>query len=390
MAFSHGMNSELSLFVREALTKGKSRKDVHAALKKAGWQEDEIRTAVEAYADMDFAVPVPKRKPYLSAGEAFRYLVLFLTLYFSAFSFGTILFQAINRNIPDFIYGGYTAIDDSTIASTMRLATSTLVVSFPLFLWLSGIIARAVGRDPDKRSSRVRKWLTYITLFIAAAIIIGDVITLVYNFLGGELTLRFALKCLVVGAITGSVFGYYLLDLRGDEADKDKPSKPLRHDTPGFRAFLGIVVLSVTGALIYGFWTAGSPSTERAKRLDTQRLNDIQQISYAVNAYWSARGSLPSAIADLRTEPNVYLQSASDPETGVMYEYRLVDDKTYEVCGMFSLPSQPTEGLTGPSRPYKGSDQPFWEHGAGHSCFTLKAPQPQPGQPGPIPVPMVK
>jgi hypothetical protein len=42
---------------------------------------------------------------------------------------------------------------------------------------------------------------------------------LVYNALGGELTARFVLKVLIVGAIAGIIFWYYLGDLRIDEKD---------------------------------------------------------------------------------------------------------------------------------------------------------------------------
>jgi hypothetical protein len=56
-----------------------------------------------------------------------------------------------------------------------------------------------------------------MTLFVAAAVIIGDLTVLVYNFLGGELSLRFALKVITVAAIAGGIFGYYLWDLRQEE-----------------------------------------------------------------------------------------------------------------------------------------------------------------------------
>ena len=51
----------------------------------------------------------------------------------------------------------------------------------------------------------------------AWAIPYGDLITLLYNVLGGELGARFLLKVFVVGAIAGSIFGYYLSDLRREE-----------------------------------------------------------------------------------------------------------------------------------------------------------------------------
>ena len=59
--------------------------------------------------------------------------------------------------------------------------------------------------------------LTYLTLFVAAVVLTGDVITLIYNGLGGELTARFVLKGLTVGGIAGAVFGYYLSDIKADE-----------------------------------------------------------------------------------------------------------------------------------------------------------------------------
>jgi len=55
-------------------------------------------------------------------------------------------------------------------------------------------------------------------LFVAAGFLIGDLVTLIYSLLEGELSSRFVLKVLVVGAIAGAVFTYYLRDLRRDES----------------------------------------------------------------------------------------------------------------------------------------------------------------------------
>jgi hypothetical protein len=56
-----------------------------------------------------------------------------------------------------------------------------------------------------------------LTLAIAASVIVGDSITLVYNVLNGELTLRFVLKAAVVAAIAGAAFGYFTWSTRVDD-----------------------------------------------------------------------------------------------------------------------------------------------------------------------------
>jgi hypothetical protein len=82
---------------------------------------------------------------------------------------------------------------------------------------MSRVVSRWVYEAPVKRSSSIRKWLTYMTLFVAAGVLIGDLASFVYNLLGGELTVRFVLKVCTIGTIGGTVFGYYLWDLRADE-----------------------------------------------------------------------------------------------------------------------------------------------------------------------------
>lgn len=205
------MPNELQSFVHDALVNKEPRKRIKEALKKAGWQQDEIEKAVDSFEDSDFSIPVPRRRPYLSAREAFMYLVMFLTLYVSAISFGTLLFQFINYSYPD-----VAQYYDRNI-QVIRQAVSSMIIAYPVFLFVSWRLRRAITKDPEKRSSRIRKWLTYFTLFIAAGIIIGDLIALVSNFLNGDLSLRFILKVLVVGGIAGAIYGYYFWDLRNEE-----------------------------------------------------------------------------------------------------------------------------------------------------------------------------
>jgi hypothetical protein len=214
------ISDDLSGFVREALARGLSRAQIEEALRKAGWTIEQVKGALAGYADFEFPIPVPRPRPYLSAREAFLYLVLFSTLYVSAYNLGRLLFLMIDRAVPDpaSAQSGFPLGYDYT-RQAIRWAVASIIVAFPVFLYVSWLLGRAVRLDPNKRNSKVRRWLTYLTLFIAATVLIGDLTVVIYNFLGGELGTRFLLKALVVAVIAGAIFGYYLTDLRREESE---------------------------------------------------------------------------------------------------------------------------------------------------------------------------
>lgn len=206
---------DLETFVREALLRGATKSSVQQALLSAGWAPEQAQSALDAYADLDFPVPVPKPRPYLSAREAFLYLVLFTALYLSAYHLGSLLFDLVNRAWPDAaMLEPWGSSEDS-----MRWSIASILIAFPVFLFVSRYLGRELARNPVKRLSAVRRWLTYVTLFVAAGFLIGDLITLAYNALGGELTIRFVLKVMIAGVISGTIFGFYLWDLRRDERE---------------------------------------------------------------------------------------------------------------------------------------------------------------------------
>lgn len=208
-------SQDLEVFVREALARGTPRERVATTLTDAGWSTAQVQRALGAWADVEFPVPVPRPRASLSAREAFFYLLMFAALYMAAWHLCSLTFDLLNNALPDAAdaerYRMYSG-------SSMRWSTASLLISFPVFLWMARLVARQVTQDPIARLSPVRRWLTYLTLFLAAIAFVGDVITLVYNLLGGEITLRFLLKVLVVAVVSSAIFGYYLLDLRRGES----------------------------------------------------------------------------------------------------------------------------------------------------------------------------
>lgn len=361
------MINDLQVFVKEGLEKGLSREKMAHALHSAGWPEDEVKNALESYADVDFPIAVPKRKPYLSAREAFMYLVMFLTLYISSISFGTDLFQFVNRWLPDAVE--YSYIYEST-QSIIRSATAALIITFPIFFWMSRTLRQAIARDPEKRSSKVRKWLTYLTLFVAAGVIIGDLITLVTYFLSGEITTRFMLKVVIVLVIAGAIFGYYLWDLRSEEKETPRNWKAY---PAGLKAFVSIVVASVTIVALCGLWIAGSPAAERARRFDERRMSELQQISYAIDNYWNLNKALPRDLETLLSTRDIYVGSIVDPETGINYEYALTDSDSYSLCSTFTTEVKNVEPA---NTNYNPASSKFWDHGIGRTCYQIDVRKP--------------
>jgi hypothetical protein len=211
------LSEQLVGFVKEGLQRGLDRAQIEGALLRSGWPPDQVKRALNGFADIEFPIPVPSPVSQVSAREAFMYVVMFATLFLSAYNLGTLLFELIDRAYPD---PAVRVFPQSTLEA-IRWSLSSLIVAFPVFIYVAWLIGGAIRLEPTKRASRARRQLTYVTLFIASCVLIGDFISTIYSFLGGELTVRFVLKVLTVGLIAGSIFGYYFWDLRGDEKEPE-------------------------------------------------------------------------------------------------------------------------------------------------------------------------
>jgi hypothetical protein len=311
-------------------------------------------------------VPVPRRRPYLSAREAFFYLVLFATLYLTAFNLGLVLFATVDRWLPDAVQNPYAA---KSVVEGIRNGIAALIIAFPIFLFVSALIGRAMTRDPEKRGSKVRKWLTYITLFVAALVLIGDLTFLVQRLLSGELPARVLWKTVFVFAIAGTVFGHYLAELRVEEREGATAGR-------GSPWLARVAVVAITATIVLGLFAAGSPRRTRLQALDAARVHGLQVIWSLLRHERSADRPLPGTLAELAARPaGLPLDSYRDPETRDFYGYRVVDSTTVELCATFA-----TEDSTS-SPDGAGGTSLFWRHPRGRHCFTL----PLKGQPGTVP-----
>jgi hypothetical protein len=363
------MTSELREFVRDALGRGMPRASIREKLLEAGWRPEEVQTALDAFAEIESPVPVPRRRPYLSARETFFYLVLFVTLYLTAINVGSVLIQAVNRTVPG--VAGTSSEMERFSAEAVRGAAAGIVIAFPIFLFMSRLIGRSNARDPEKRASKIRKWLTYITLFVSACVIIGDLTFLVTQVLSGELVLRVGLKILAIFLIAGVIFAHYLSDLRREE---DRvPLGPVRPSR--LARVAGVLTL---GTLAAGLFLVGSPRQERLRKIDAKRVDDLVRISSAITNYYQERRTLPQSLEALAEVPSSDVDGTNDPITGDPYGYRTIDSTTYELSATFDTADSATERASDFMR-----HPLFWRHGLGQRAYTLTIPAQLPGKPAP-------
>ncbi len=352
------MNAELRQFIKESLERGLEREAIRDVLLEAGWQERELRGALAAFAEVDFPVAVPRPRPYVHAREAFLYLISFIALAVSAFSFGAILFGLIDYTFSDALnrYPAYSSGAQAT-------AVAAVIVAFPLYLLLMRRLAAAGAADPERRQSLVRRWLTYLTLVVGAAIILGDIITLLASLLTGDPTVNFLLKVSAVLFIVCPISGYYLWDMQRAE---DQGGVAAARAAPALRALVIAVTLLVAVAVSYSMFLIGTPWQQRDLRLDQERINNLQDISRNIDTFLELNGEMPSDLSEL-AGPRYRVESITDPDTGEPYEYRVTAERDYELCAVFATDSSQR----------RGDDRPFsesvWEHGEGRMCFELTA-----------------
>lgn len=287
--------------------------------------------------------------------DVFLHLLAVVTLYWSAISFVALLWQYINYFFPDALNRYYNYF---SFTGPIRFAVASLIIVFPIFIFVSWHLNRIYAKESQARESKIRKWLIYLTLFVASLIIIGDLVSVINTFLGGEITVRFILKALSVLLVAGVIFGYYLDDVR-----KPTPAKSARYFAWSTGA---IVLITIIGA----FFIIGSPMTARLAQFDQQKVYDLQNIQSQVVNYWQRKETLPQSLNDLSDTISGYAVPA-DPQSGASYEYNIKDATAlvFELCATFNKEASSTQGRASKPIPMGDIYSQNWDHIAGRVCF---------------------
>lgn len=226
--YFQGMDHKLTEFVDHAREKGFDLATIRQLLHASGWRDKDIAEAFSSR-ELDIPVPIPV---YASAArtlgtrrgespwprrarEAFLHLLTFGALFTWVTALILLLITSIDFTLPDPAWRVSQARLDE-ILSNMRGQIATLIVAFPFFLFLWNYLLREVRRDAQTGRGAIRRWLAYLTLFVGTITLAGDVMTLIYLMLEGQMTIGFLLKAGVLFAVTGCIVLYLSLTLRSE------------------------------------------------------------------------------------------------------------------------------------------------------------------------------
>src|SRR3989344_4026564 len=179
-------------------------------------------------------------KPKVTPKDFFLWAGAMIALYASVVAFVTLFFSYINFVFPDPLQ--YYTSDPYSGGVSYQMAT--LLVLFPVYLFLMWVIRRDASRDVTRLEIWIRRWALVLTLFIAGATIAGDLITLIMYFFNGDVTLRFLLKVLIVLLVALAGFMHFFADMRGYWAQYPSRLRSIAYATS----------VLVIGSIVAGFF----------------------------------------------------------------------------------------------------------------------------------------
>lgn len=256
------------------------------------------------------------------AKDVFLNLASMIALYATAGALLNLLFTIINKAYPKVTpyYSYYSS-------SSISFPVATLIIVFPLYILFMWLIEKDIAGSMEARMSGIRKWLVYITLFISGALVVGDLVAVVYYFIDGQdITTGFLLKVLSVLAVAGGVFGYYITDIRNKLTGGKRKTATL------------CASILIVASVVVGFAVIGSPRTQRLVKYDELKISNLQSLVSEVRYYYERNNILPATLAEL-AQNAVYGGMYTDSQSNKPYVYEVVNDKTFKVCAEFNLDS---------------------------------------------------
>lgn len=335
-------DGKLIEFIRAAKAHGADDQFLVTLLRQQGWSERRVFAAFSAhYADLTGQAVPSRGSRTENARDAFLYLLAFVTLGIWTVAFVWLAYILIDHAFPSPLdysqYVGYSFHED--VAGQL----ASLIVAFPIFIFVSRAIVHETRQRPESLDSGVRKWLTYVALVITAVALLGDGVWFLQQFILGDLTVRFVLKSLVLFGVAGAVLWYYLGTVRAGAAPSSRD-----------RTFGWVATAAAAIAVVIGFTGVGTPAFERSTQLDQRRVSDMRSVANVIMSEYGKTKHLPKTLSSDAND-------TKDPVTDQPYPYTPLGGSRYRLCATFDTVDTGAPSST------------FWKHPVGTSCFTLDA-----------------
>ncbi len=285
----------------------------------------------------------------------FLYLMSFLSLSFAASGVISILYAFIEKFVPDVSSLSSLSYYNYMDSFIVKYGISSIFIAGTVYIIVMWYINKLIFKGSVPESSKVRKWLTYIVLFIAAASVLGDLASLLYNFLDGDMALKFFLKFLVIIVVAGATFGFYLWDMR----KRNMVGKVYKQN----RIFGAILIVVFLVLVVAPFFFIASPFEARRQKIDQSMVDKLSIISNNINDYYQDRKTLPGTLSAVveYTDSSDYKGYSSVNEKDIeKISYVTKGSASYQLCADFLTVSQ--------KEVYSYNKE--WQHGKGKKCFT--------------------
>ena len=263
----------------------------------------------------------------------FAFLGVILALIVVLISFFTISYTVIDTLLTDptdywhsYFNGRYQGLP---------FALSFFFVSFPLFLYFSRKVSTVNAGTLSRGMTRLRSSAVAFALTVATGILVISSAILIYNFLTGDLTIRFFLKLLVAVGAGGALFYYY----RGIWKNKWEAHRSAEKYI-GWFALVAFVAITVVSTVLV------DPMQARIRENTQDTLNAAQSLLFSVDDKYRKNKELPQTLQE-RNENTTYTRDSNS---------------TFTICLTVSAVM---EGMEYKDYPY--TDFPYTEPGT--HCF---------------------
>lgn len=146
---------------------------------------------------------------------------------------------------------------------------------------------------------------------------------------------------------------------------------------PVGRTILLTAGVGMAFTVVAAIWVMGGPGSQRDRRMDERRIDDLRALQEAITQHHAQAGRLPANLLALGQRPGLDL-AVSDPVSRTPYGYHIDAADRYRLCAQFATDTAVRQPQR---RAWNGYDLQ-WAHGAGATCFDRRIDTPdRPGTP---------